>query len=101
MQDQNLFNRIQEYQSFASGQTIFREGEPGNNLYIVAVSIGAGLIPLVAPRWAQQMPHDLQILLESGILLTSLTAVALNAYFNGGSGDMVACVEAAKAAGAE
>ena len=81
------------------GRVDFNENR--HNLYIVAVSIGAGLIPLVAPRWAQQMPHDLQILLESGILLTSLTAVALNAYFNGGSGDMVACVEAAKAAGAE
>ena len=54
-----------------------------NNLYIVALSIGFGLIPLVAPRWMQQMAHSLHPLLESGILLTSIAAVALNLYVNG------------------
>jgi NCS2 family nucleobase:cation symporter-2 len=53
------------------------------NLYVVALSIGFGLIPLVAPRWMQQMAHALHPLLESGILLTSISAVALNLYFNG------------------
>lgn len=53
------------------------------NLYIVALSIGFGLIPLVAPRWMQQMAHSLHPLLESGILLTSIAAVALNLFFNG------------------
>lgn len=56
------------------------------NLYIVALSIGFGLIPLVAPRWAQQMAHSLHPLLESGILLTALAAVALNLFFNGTRG---------------
>jgi uric acid transporter len=56
------------------------------NLYIVALSIGFGLIPLVAPRWAQQMSHSLHPLLESGILLTALAAVALNLFFNGTRG---------------
>jgi hypothetical protein len=36
-----------------------------HNLYIVALSIGFGLIPLVAPRWTQQMAHSLHPLLES------------------------------------
>jgi uracil-xanthine permease len=36
-----------------------------HNLYIVALSIGFGLIPLVAPRWTQQMAHGLHPLLES------------------------------------
>jgi len=53
------------------------------NLYIVALSIGFGLIPLVAPRWTQQMPHSLHPLLESGILLTAIAAVVLNLFFNG------------------
>jgi NCS2 family nucleobase:cation symporter-2 len=53
------------------------------NLYIVALSIGFGLIPLVAPHWAQQMAHSLHPLLESGILLTAVAAVALNLFFNG------------------
>jgi NCS2 family nucleobase:cation symporter-2 len=68
------------------------------NLYIVAIAIGAGLIPLVAPRWMQQMAHSLHPLLESGILLTSIAAVLLNFYFNGSQGDEAGAIEAAKAA---
>jgi uracil-xanthine permease len=70
-----------------------------HNLYIVAISIGAGLIPLVAPRWTQQMAHGLHPLLESGILLAAISAVLLNLYFNGG-GKLAAseAVEAAKVA---
>jgi uracil-xanthine permease len=69
-----------------------------NNLYIVALAIGFGLIPLVAPRWTQQMAHGLHPLLESGILLTAVAAVALNIFFNGARGDTAASVEAAKTA---
>jgi uric acid transporter len=69
-----------------------------NNLYIVAISIGAGMIPLVAPRWTQQMAHGLHPLLESGILLTAISAVLLNLYFNGGQHDEAAAIAAAKAA---
>ena len=54
-----------------------------NNLYIVAISIGFGLIPLVAPQFFKAMPHKLAPLLESGILLAALMAVVLNLYFNG------------------
>jgi NCS2 family nucleobase:cation symporter-2 len=54
------------------------------NLYVVALSIGFGLIPLVAPRWMQQMDPRLHPLLESGILLTSIAAVVLNQFFNAG-----------------
>lgn len=69
-----------------------------NNLYIVALAIGFGLIPLVAPRWMQQMAHGLHPLLESGILLTSVAAVVLNLFFNGAKGDTAGAIEAAKAA---
>ncbi len=69
-----------------------------HNLYIVALSIGFGLIPLVAPRWTQQMAHGLHPLLESGILLTAVAAVALNLFFNGAKADTAGAVEAAKAA---
>ncbi len=69
-----------------------------HNLYIVALSIGFGLVPLVAPRWMQQMAHGLHPLLESGILLTSVAAVALNLYFNGAREDRDAAVAAAKTA---
>ena len=68
------------------------------NLYIVAISIGAGMIPLVAPRWSQHMAHSLHPLLESGILLTAIAAVLLNLYFNGGKGDAEGAIAAAKSA---
>jgi NCS2 family nucleobase:cation symporter-2 len=70
-----------------------------HNLYIVAIAIGAGMIPVVAPRWSQQMAHSLQPLMESGILLTAIAAVALNLYFNGGQpADEAAVIAAAKTA---
>jgi uric acid transporter len=69
-----------------------------HNLYVVAIAIGAGMIPLVAPRWSQQMPHALHPLLESGILLTAVAAVALNLYFNGSKGGAADAIEAAKLA---
>ena len=69
-----------------------------HNLYIVALSIGFGLIPLVAPRWTQQMAHGLHPLLESGILLTAVAAVVLNLFFNGAKEDRAGAIEAAKTA---
>jgi len=54
------------------------------NLYIVALSVGAGMIPMVAPRFFQQMPHALEPLLHSGILLSAITAITLNLFLNGG-----------------
>ena len=52
------------------------------NLFIVAISIGFGMIPLVANRFFAQMPKALSPLLESGILLASIVAVLLNLFFN-------------------
>ena len=54
-----------------------------NNLLIIAISISVGMIPLVSKTFFSQMPHFLEPLLHSGILLASITAVALNVYFNG------------------
>ena len=44
------------------------------------------------------MPHAIHPLIESGILLASLSAVLLNLFFNGARGDARGAVEAAKAA---
>jgi uracil-xanthine permease len=68
-----------------------------HNLYIVAISIGFGMLPLVAPRWMQQMPHALHPLLESGILLAALSAVLLNLFFNGSRASAADAVAAARA----
>jgi len=73
-----------------------------NNLFIVAISIGFGMIPLVAPTFFGQLPKNLEPLLNSGIVLASIAAVLLNAYFNGAGSPAAEAdaVGAAKAADA-
>ncbi|MGB4060752.1 MAG: nucleobase:cation symporter-2 family protein [Burkholderiaceae bacterium] len=71
-----------------------------NNLFIVAVSIGIGMVPLIAPNFKQWMPHSIHPLIESGILLASIAAVALNLFFNGASTNEADAVGAAKLADA-
>lgn len=68
------------------------------NLFIVAISVGFGLIPLAAPGFFHNLPKDLQPLLESGILLCALVAVLLNAFFNGLGSSKAAETDAAAAA---
>jgi uracil-xanthine permease len=68
------------------------------NSLVVAISIGIGMIPLIAPNFKQWMPHNIHPLIESGILLSSIAAVVLNLYFNGSSADDSAAVEAARQA---
>ena len=68
------------------------------NALIVAISIGIGMIPLIAPNFKQWMPHGMHSLIESGILLASISAVALNLFFNGASADSRDAIEAAKQA---
>nr|WP_281356205.1 nucleobase:cation symporter-2 family protein [Pandoraea captiosa] len=53
------------------------------NLYIVAISIGMAMIPVASNKFFAKMPEQLAPLLHSGILLATLSAVILNAYFNG------------------
>jgi uric acid transporter len=64
------------------------------NLFVVAIAVGFGLIPLVAPGFFRNLPHDLQPLLESGILLCAVVAVLLNAFFNGLGGTVAAEADA-------
>jgi uric acid transporter len=68
------------------------------NLFVVAISVGFGMIPLVAPNFFRNLPHDLHPLLESGILLCALVAVILNAVFNGVSSKAAAEADAAATA---
>ena len=53
------------------------------NLFVVAISIGFGMIPLVAPKFFHAFPEALGPILHSGILLAAISAVALNLFFNG------------------
>jgi len=54
-----------------------------HNLFVVAISVGFGMIPLVAPNFFRYTPDMLHPLLESGILLAAIVSVLLNLFFNG------------------
>jgi NCS2 family nucleobase:cation symporter-2 len=53
-----------------------------NNVLVVAISIGFGVIPIVSPNFFRIMPAELKPIFGDAIILTSIAAVALNAYFN-------------------
>ncbi|BCQ25885.1 purine permease [Caballeronia sp. NK8] len=61
-----------------------------NNLLIIAISLGVGVIPLVAPAFFAHMPAWAGPLTHSGITLAAVFAILLNALFNRGrdSGDI-------------
>ncbi|MFP3186692.1 MAG: solute carrier family 23 protein, partial [Paraburkholderia sp.] len=68
-----------------------------NNLFIVAVSIGLGLVPVVSPHFFAKLPPALSPLLHSGILLASVSSVVLNLVFNGIKGERAATCEIRRA----
>ncbi len=53
------------------------------NLVIVAISVAAGMIPVVVPEFYANFPEGAQIVFDSGITAASLTAILLNIAFNG------------------
>ena len=69
-----------------------------NNLFIVAIALGFGMIPLVAPTFFHKLPESLKPLLESGILLATIVSVLLNLFFNGAGSAEAARNEASAAA---
>jgi uric acid transporter len=72
------------------------------NLFIVAISVGFGMIPLMAPNFFASLPDQLRPLLDSGILLCAVVSVLLNQFFNGfGSAEGARSDAAAAAASAE
>jgi uric acid transporter len=70
------------------------------NLFVVAIAVGFGMIPLVAPNFFKYLPDELHPLLESGILLAAISSVLLNAFFNGVRSAASAQSEAAMVAAA-
>ena len=59
-----------------------RLGERHNAL-VVAISLGIGMIPLVAPAMLGALPTWLAPFARSGITLAAVSAVFLNLIFNG------------------
>ncbi|WP_212732785.1 nucleobase:cation symporter-2 family protein [Streptomyces sp. TP-A0874] len=53
-----------------------------NNLLIVAVSLGIGMLPVAVPTIYQNFHHDAQFILGSAITATVLVAFVLNLLFN-------------------
>ena len=53
-----------------------------NNLFIVAIGIGMGMLTLIAPNIFDHFPKALKPILDSGILLTTFVTVLLNAFLS-------------------
>jgi uric acid transporter len=53
-----------------------------NNVLIVAIAIGFGVIPIVSPNFFRIMPAELKPVFGDPIIMTSIAAILLNAYFN-------------------
>jgi NCS2 family nucleobase:cation symporter-2 len=70
-----------------------------NNLFVVAISVGLGMIPLVAPDFKMWLPHVIHPLIDSGIILASIGAVFLNVVFNGAGATEEDLREAAMSSG--
>jgi hypothetical protein len=72
------------------------------NLFIVAISVGFGMIPLMAPDFFANLPAQVRPLTDSGILLCAIVSVVLSQFFNGfGSAADARSGAAAAAASAE
>ncbi len=52
------------------------------SMLVIAISIGFGMIPIVSPKFFGVMPSVLNPIFGDGIILTSIVAVLLNAFFN-------------------
>ena len=57
-----------------------------HNLLIVAISLGLGLGVSVYPTIFQALPSELQLFLENGIVIASISSVLLNLIFKGKKG---------------
>ena len=67
----------------ATGVRILGSADFRNNLFVVAIALGFGLIPTVAPDFFRNFYGPLKPVLGSAIILTTVVAVLLNAYYNG------------------
>ncbi len=56
--------------------------EDSSNIILVAVALGAGIIPLAAPTFYEEFPAWAQTVLGSGISAGAIVAVLLNLFFN-------------------
>lgn len=58
-------------------------GANAHALYVIAISIGLGLIPTLSPTLLQHLPAWTHPITHSGIVLGTVAAVVLNLFYNG------------------
>lgn len=58
------------------------EFQGNNNLVIVALALGMGVLPIAVPAFYEEFPAWFQVIFDSGITAATITAVILNALFN-------------------
>lgn len=68
------------------------------SVLVAAVSVGVGMIPMLAPGFFAHLPGWTSIITESGIILATLCAILLNLLFNGLASDQAAEAEARRSA---
>ena len=54
-----------------------------HNLIIIGLSIAVGMIPMIAPTFFAQVPRWTGPLVNSGITISAVAVILLNALFNG------------------
>jgi NCS2 family nucleobase:cation symporter-2 len=70
----------------ATGVRILGSVDYGANrhaLYVIAISIGMGLIPTLSPTFFQHLPAWTHAVTHSGIVLGTVVAVLLNLFYHG------------------
>lgn len=68
------------------------------SVLVAAVSIAMGMIPMMAPGFFAHLPEWTKVITDSGIILTTLTAILLNLLFNGLSSQEEAVHNASRSA---
>jgi NCS2 family nucleobase:cation symporter-2 len=71
----------------ANGVQTLGRSDLGNrrNLYVVAVSLGVGMIPVFDPRFYESLPTAVATFLNNGVVAGVITAVVLNLVLGGGA----------------
>ncbi|GAB2846109.1 uracil-xanthine permease family protein [Pseudoduganella ginsengisoli] len=52
-----------------------------SNMYVVAVALSAGLLPILIPGIYNQLPSGIRMLLGNGVAIGTITAAAMNVIF--------------------
>ncbi|MDX3893337.1 nucleobase:cation symporter-2 family protein [Pusillimonas sp.] len=77
----------------------YKRDESRHNLFIVAVSVVVGMIPMVNDKVFSALPQWMSAFTHSGIVLAAVTALLLNLFLNGYQGSLAEDTIAKKVGG--